>query len=309
MSEHSVLLGQEFGSEDCDPADPVVANLQQSANLANENCDRVLALAQTLSAQLREAQDRINQLEREAEGLGTQLLAEAKIIIEEVRSNADARVNRTIRQADERIDRLKADAQHQIGCLQDELAHATRAIHQVKYEAGARIESVKKEADARVDSVETEAKKRADVAQRENEDKVLRLEADLTEAKDRADRAEQWAMLIRREIEDHLVPAMRDGPKPTTSAARQWSLTLPTSSRSSVTTWFRRLWLRVTNTAALGPRVRAEIELATSFLIDPLQHERRPGVRKAGNTATASESSAPLRSGGNSVALSSVAAG
>jgi len=238
MSEHSVLLGQEFGSEDCDPADPVVANLQQSANLANENCDRVLALAQTLSAQLREAQDRINQLEREAEGLGTQLLAEAKIIIEEVRSNADARVNRTIRQADERIDRLKADAQHQIGCLQDELAHATRAIDQVKYEAGARIESVKKEADARVDSVETEAKKRADVAQRENEDKVLRLEADLTEAKDRADRAEQWAMLIRREIEDHLVPAMRDGPKPTTSAARQWSLTLPTSSRSSVVSTF-----------------------------------------------------------------------
>jgi hypothetical protein len=308
MSEHSVLLGQEFGSEDCDPADPVVANLQQSANLANENCDRVLALAQTLSAQLREAQDRINQLEREADGLGTQLFAEAKIIIEEVRSNADARVNRTIRQADERIDHVKADAQRQIDCLQDELAQATRAIDQVKYEAGARIESVKKAADARVDAVETEAKKRVDVIRRENEDKVFRLEADLTEANDRADRAEQWAMLIRREIEDHLVPAMRDGPKPTNSAARQRSLTLLTSSRSSVTT-FRRLWLRVTNTAALGPRVRADIELATSFLIDALQHERRPSVGKAGNTATASQSSAPLRSGANSAALSSVAAG
>jgi hypothetical protein len=35
-------------------------------------------------------------------------------------------------------------------------------------------------------------------------------------------------MLIRREIEDHLMPAMRDGPRPTTSG-----------------TWFRRLWLRL----------------------------------------------------------------
>jgi len=250
MSEHSVPLGQEFGGGDSGEADPVVANLQQSANLANEKCDRAVAPAQTLSAQLREAQDRINQLEREAEGLGDQLLAEAKAIIQEVRSNADARVNRTIREADERIDRLKAEAQNQIGRLQNELAQATRGIDQVKDEAGTRIETIKMEADARVDAVETEAKKRVDVTRRENEDKVIRLEADLTEAKDRADRAEQWVMLIRREIEDHLMPAMRDGPKPTNSAARPRLLTLPTPSRSR----FRRLWLRVTSTAALGCR-------------------------------------------------------
>jgi hypothetical protein len=309
MSERSVPLGQEFGSGDSNPADPVVANLQQWASLANKNCDRAGALAQTLSAQLREAQDRINQLEREAEGLGDRLFAEAKAIIEEVRSSADARVNRTIREADERIDRLKADAQNQIGRLQSELAQATHRIDQVKDEAGKRIESVKMEADARVDAVETEAKKRVDVIRRENEDKVHRLEADLTEAKDRADRAEQWLMLIRRKIEDHLMPAMRDGPKPTNSAARPRSLTLFTPSRSSASTWFRRLWLRVTSTTALGCRVRADIEPATSFDRAP-QHE--PGfsnglsVRKTGNTATASEPSAPLRSGGNSAALSSV---
>jgi hypothetical protein len=308
MSEHSVPLGQEFGSGDSDPADSVVANLQQSANLANENCDRVLALAQTLSAQLRVAQDRINQLEREGAGLGDRLLAEARTIIEEARTSADARVNRTIRQADERIDRLKADAQHQIGRLQDELTQATRAIDQFKDEASTRIESVKKEANARIDAVETEAKKRIDVIRCENEDKVLRLEADLTEAKDRADRAEQWLMLIRREIEDHLVPAMRDGPKPTNSVARPRSLTLPTPSRSSASTWFGRLWLRVTS---IGCRVRAEIELATSFLTDQHEPEFSNGlsVRKTGNTATASEPSTPLRSGGNSAALSSVTAG
>ena len=44
-------------------------------------------------------------------------------------------------------------------------------------------------ADARVDAVETEAKKRIDVIRRENEDRVLRLEADLTQAKNRADRS------------------------------------------------------------------------------------------------------------------------
>ena len=218
MSEQSIASGQEFGSRDSDPADPIVANLQQSAKLANENCDRAVALNQTLSVQLREAQDRINQLERDADELGEQLLVEARAIIQEVQSNADARVNRTIREADERIDRLKAEAQNQIGRLQNELAQATPGIDQVKDEAGTRIETVKMEADARVDAVETDAKKRIDIIRRENEDKTLCLEADLTQAKNRADHAEQWLMLIRREIEEHLMPAMRDGPKPTSSA-------------------------------------------------------------------------------------------
>ena len=312
MSEQSVPLGQEFGSRNSVPADPIVANLQQSANLANENCDRAVALAQTLSAQLREAQDRINQLEREADGLGDKLLAEAKAIIQEVQSRADARVNRTTREADERMDRLKAEAQNQIGRLQNELAQATQGIDQVKAEAGKRIESVKMEADARVDAVEAEAKKRVDIIRRENEDKVLRLEADLTEAKNRADRVEQWLMLIRREIEDHLMPSvtvMRAGPKSTNQAARSRPLTLPTPTRSSAITWFRRLWLRLSATTALVCRGGADIKSATAFDRAP-QHEtglsNGLSVRKTGNTATASEPSAPLRSGGNSAALGSV---
>ena len=214
---------------------------------------RAVALAQTLSNQLREAQDRINQLEREADGLGDQLLAEAKAIIQQVRFNTDARVNRTIQEADARIDRMKADAQDQIGRLQKELARATGEIDHIKDDAGKRIESVKTEADARVDAVEADAKKRIDVIRRENEEKALRLEADLTESKDRADRLERCLMLIRHEIDDHLTPAMRDGPKPDSR-----SLILATSSPSSASRWFRRLWLRVTTTAPLGCRVRAK---------------------------------------------------
>ena len=313
MSEQSVVSRQEFGSRDSDPADPAfVANLQQSAKLANENCDRAVALAYKLSAQLQEAQDRINQLEREADGNFEHLLAKAKAAIQEVQFNADARVNRTIREADERIARLKAEAQNQIGRLQNELAQATCGINQVKVEGDKRIERVKMEADARVAGVETEAKKRIHVMRRENEDKVIRVEAGLTEAKNCADRAEQWLMLIRREIEDHLMPsvtAMRAGPKSTNPAARSRPLTVPTPSRSSAITWFRRLWLRLSATTALGCRGGADIKSSTAF-DRARQHE--PGlsnglsVGQTSNTATASEPSAPLRSGGNSAALGSV---
>ena len=291
MSEQSIASGQEFGGRDSDPADPVVANLQQSAKLANEKRDRAVALNQTMSAQLREAQDRINQLEREAAELGEQLLMEARAIIQEVQSNADGRVKRTIREADERIDRLEAEAKNQISRLQNELAQATGGTDLVKAEVGKHIESIKMEADARVDAVETEAKKRIDVIRRENQDKVLRLEADLTQAKNRADRAEQWMMLIRREIEEHLMPAMRDGPKPTSSVARRRSSTVPTPSRSLASIWFQRLWLRITTTA-LGCRVGADMESATALDRAP-QHE--PGfsnglsVSKTGNAAAARE--------------------
>ena len=304
MSEQSIASDQEFGSRDSDPADPIVANLQQSAKLANENCDRAIALNQTLSAQLREAQDRINQLEREADELGEQLLVEARAIIQDVQSNADATVNRTIREADKRIARLKAEAENQIGRLQNELAQATRGTDHVKDEADKRIECVKMETDARVASVETDAKKRIDIIRRENGDKILRLEADLTQAKNRADHAEQWVMLIRREIEEHLMPAMHYGPKPT-SSARPRSSTVPTRSRSLASIWFRRLWLRVTTTAR-GCRVGADIESGIAFDRAPQQE---PGFSnglsgsKTGNDATASEPSAPLRSAGNSAAL------
>jgi len=255
MSEQSIASGQEFGRRDSDPADPIIANLQQAAKLANENCDRAVALNQTLSAQLRDAQDRINQLEREAHELSEQLLVEARAIIQEVQSNADCRIKRTLRETDERIDRLEAQAKTQISRLQNELAQATGGTDLVKAEAGKHVESIKMEANARVDAVETEAKKRIDVIRRENEDKVLRLEADLTQAKNRADGAEQWVMLIRREIEEHLMPAMRDGPNPTSSLTRRRSSTVPTPSRSLASIWFRPLWLRITTTA-LGSRVR-----------------------------------------------------
>jgi hypothetical protein len=136
------------------------------------------------------------------------------------------------------------------------------------------------EADARVDAVETEAKKRIDVIRRENEDKVLSLEADLTQAKNRADRAEQWVMLIRREIEEHLMPAMRDAPKPTSSVARRLSSTVPTPSRSLASIWIRLCGfesppLQSQMSAASGPAARE-----TTFTGRPLMLVERARYRE-----------------------------
>jgi hypothetical protein len=296
MREQSAASKREFGSRDSDPGNPAfVGNLQHSASPPDENCDGA-ALEHKLSAQLRRAEERINELERERDGFFDQLLAEAKAAIQDVQSKADASVKRTIREADERVTQLQADAENEIGRLQNELSQATRDINQLKADADKRVGCVKRETDARVASMETSAKKRIDVIQRENEDKVLRLETDLTQAKNRANRAEQWVMLFHHEIEHRLMPsvtAMRAGPKSSNPAVSSGLLTVRTVSRSPVRTWFRRLWLQISATTAFGSRA-ADMELANAFA-PPSQHE--PGlsnslsVPKAGNTVTASEPS------------------
>jgi chromosome segregation ATPase len=209
MSERqSATLVRRFAHEDSNPAHPAFAEkLQQAANLANENCDRATALAHTLSAQLREAQNRINQLEFEADGLVDRLRAEAKTAVAKLQSEADARVDRTNRQADERIARQEAEAKNLANRLQGELAQAKQRAERVKAEADARIERMKTEADERVARVQAEVDERLGHARAEIEGQFSRLEADVAQARQRADRAEQWLVRIRREIEDHLMPS------------------------------------------------------------------------------------------------------
>jgi len=45
----------------------IIAKIQKAADLSNENCDRAMKLAHKLSMQLRAAEERISQLEAEAE--------------------------------------------------------------------------------------------------------------------------------------------------------------------------------------------------------------------------------------------------
>jgi chromosome segregation ATPase len=181
----SATLVRKFAHEDSNPANQALAEkLQQAANLANENCDRATALAHTLSAQLREAQNRINHLEFEADDL-----------------------DRTSRHADERIARQEAEAKNLVSRLQGELAQAKQRAERVKAESDARIERIKIEADERVARAQAEADECLGRARTEIEGQFRRLEADVAQARQRADRAEQWLVRIRREIEGHLMPA------------------------------------------------------------------------------------------------------
>jgi hypothetical protein len=185
--------------ENAAPADPAfVAKLQQVANLANENCDRATALAHTLSGQLREAQSRINQLELEADGLVERLRADVETVVAKLQSDANARVEWTKREAAARIARGEAEAESRVRHLQGELAQAQQLTDQAKAET--RI------AHDRIAHVETEANERLSRAWAEIEDRFIRLKADLAQAELRAERAEQLLVLIRREIEDNLMP-------------------------------------------------------------------------------------------------------
>jgi chromosome segregation ATPase len=216
---HSALPVREFAREDPDPvpADPaLVARLQQAAKLANENCDRAMALAHKLSAQLREAESRINQLKLDGDRLGETETALAKL---------QSHVARIKQEADERIANVEVDAKNRVGHLQDELVQARdqvievdARIEQIKIEADervaraeieadARIEQIKIETDNRVARAEAEAKQYLNRGRVEIEDDFSRLKADLAQAELRADCAEKWLVLIRREIEDHLMPS------------------------------------------------------------------------------------------------------
>ena len=294
MRESSAASKREFGNRDSDVEDPCfIGNAEDWASL-KENYDDA-TLAYKLSMQLQQAEERIHQLERERDEFFDKLLAEAKVAIQDAQSQADARLKRTIREGDERVTELQAEAENEIGRLRNELSQAAREAHervaqlqaqaeneigrlqndlsqatsdidQLKADADDRVKSVKRETDTRVASIENDAKTRIDVIQREHEDKVFRLETELTEATNRANRAEQWVMLVHNEIEHRLMPsvtAMRVGPTSTITAASSGLLAGATVPHSPVRTWFRRSWLQIS--AAAGLRNRADMELANTF--------------------------------------------
>ena len=56
---------QQSGNPADEAGQAVVAQIRKAAQLANENCDRAMALAHKLAMQLRAAEDRITELEAE----------------------------------------------------------------------------------------------------------------------------------------------------------------------------------------------------------------------------------------------------
>ena len=118
MSERqSAPSVRTFAREDPDPADPAfVAKLQQASTWPTR--DRAMALAHKLSAELREAQSRINQLEIEADGLVAEVRVETEAAVAKLQADANARVERTKREADERVARLQAEAKARVARAQ-----------------------------------------------------------------------------------------------------------------------------------------------------------------------------------------------
>jgi hypothetical protein len=194
--------------EESAPADQsFVAKLQQAAKLANENCDRATILARTLSAQLREAQSRINQLEAEASRLTDRLWAETETALAKFHADANARIERTKQEADARVALVEGEMNIRVRHLEGQLGQAQQLTQQAQADAQLTLD--------RMARVEVEAEERLSRAWAESEDRFVRLKADLAQAELRAGRAEQWLAVIRGEIEDHLMPslaAMHDQP-------------------------------------------------------------------------------------------------
>jgi hypothetical protein len=198
MSEPSIPNCKRENSDSADPT--IVLQLQHAANLANENCDRATVLAQKLSVRLREAESRINQLELEldADELANRMRTETEAVVAQIQSDARARVERAKREAVARIARVEAQAESRVRQLQGEFAQAQQLIDRAKADA--------QFAQERIMFAQTEANDLRS-AQAELEDQVIRLTSDLEQANLRADHAEQWLVQVRRQIEDHLMPA------------------------------------------------------------------------------------------------------
>ena len=210
------------------------AKLQQTATLANENCDRATALVRTLSAELRDAQQRIRDLEREAKGrleteaalaqlqaefdaeaenhltrLQTELAearqraAEASGRVAQIEKEADERVRRAEAEADERIRRAGVESEAVFARLKREAAEARQRAERTEAEA----DQVRRQADEQIRLVESDAATSLEQLRAGARDEVSRLRFELAEAEDRAKRAEQWVARIRQEVEGRVLPA------------------------------------------------------------------------------------------------------
>ena len=188
------------------PADSAtIPKLQQAVNLANQNCDRATALAHKLVDQLRWALTKIQQLEN---GVGDRLQAEVQTAVAKLQAEADARVGRTKREAYEHIAGVKLETENKIARLQGELTTAKQRAEEARAEADARIELINSEARERIARAEAEANEQFGRLQHEVENQLRRLDDERAQAKVYADRAERWLMLVRQEVEEHLMPSL-----------------------------------------------------------------------------------------------------
>jgi hypothetical protein len=133
--------------------------------LSNENCNRAIALAYMLSAELRDAQRRINELEREATERFDRARAEAEAALARSQAGADARLEQAKRDAEDCVAREIAEAEYRVARLQAEFSQAKEKSEQLSAETAARIERIQEQADRHARE-KAEAEPRCSLARR-----------------------------------------------------------------------------------------------------------------------------------------------
>ena len=218
----STLSGPKFAPENGDPADATfVAKLQQAASLSNENCNRATALAHMLSAELRDAQQRINQLERQAAELLDRARAEAETALALLQAKADAHLEQTKREAEDRVGREVAEAENRVARLQDELAQAKAKSERLSTETTARIERIKKladnharekvEAESHLARLQDELAQAKESAKQMSADAAVHIERIAREADERVTRLQATAENRIAKLQSDLTQARRRG--------------------------------------------------------------------------------------------------
>jgi hypothetical protein len=183
---------------------------------AEDRVEREIASAHDhiaiLEDELAQAKDKGEQLGAETAAQAEQIallqgeLMQAKQIARDSSLEADARIEQIRKQADERIARKDADTEGRLSRAHAEIEGTF-----------ARLEAEAMQARQRAANAEAEATTQIDLITREADERlkhVFRLETELTNANQRAERAEYWLSRIRNQIEGNVIPsfaAIRDG--------------------------------------------------------------------------------------------------
>jgi predicted nucleic acid-binding Zn-ribbon protein len=176
-------------------ADSRIAELQDELAQVKERDER-------LSAEAAAKVEHVAFLENElmhARQIAREASVEADARIEEIKRETDERTACTAADTEERLARARAEIEGTFARLEAEASAARQRADRAEADAAAKVELIAREADERVKNVDRNTHSLID--------QVFRLETELVNATQRADRAEQWLSRIRHQIEADFIPS------------------------------------------------------------------------------------------------------
>jgi hypothetical protein len=176
-------------------ADSRIAQLRDELVQAKERNEQLGAEGAAKAEQVALLESELMQARR----IAREASVEADARIEEIKKEADERTARTEADTEERIARARAEIEGTFARLEAEAAAARERADRAEADAAAKVELIAREADERVKNVDRNTHALIDQA--------FRLETELVNATQRAERAEQWLSRIRNQIEADLIPS------------------------------------------------------------------------------------------------------